>query len=544
MRNKKFKLSTISKHLIQQFLTVRAYKQLVGYGTLTLRRFSKKLVEIIPDSNTFDTRVLLKWERKRALQYSIPQKETRCIKLFEKAQPHVRKYKLSHIDELTSDEVFKADLDTVKNYCKVKNWNHERINYTRLDDVMMDISNKLKSHPGRLLTFDDAIDRLPKETSSCYPLYEKKGSLNAINDAHIKLRKLQAFEDAGSMLNLLNTQLVTIFHRFTTRLKRSPNGIERKTKIRQVFGVPFLITILEQMLFGDTVQQWCEKNILGYFSYALTRPEISRQVTNIRNEAKRTKSYILCGDISQIDASITVYQLWMVINLISRNYDLNNWWQELLTAYTIWISYTPILWSSRTVSWTNGGNITGSYLTSVINSVSVLIALSYSYKTIYGKTLTANKVKILGDDFILIIDNKDDVKLLKQLLKDFNLKLNESKSLTVNSAQGITYLGFIWDLEGNPYNDELWYIARICFPERFLYIAGYNRILQRSASILFQLANGKAIFDKVFVGQIKAFSKLLREGHDPDISYMDKSGKYYYVTLPYSKIRELGWKAF
>jgi hypothetical protein len=162
----------------------------------------------------------------------------------------------------------------------------------------------------------------------------------------------------------------------------------------------------------------------------------------------------------------------------------------------------------------------------------------------YNRDLTPNKVKILGDDFILIIDHPKDKLMFKQIMKDFSLTLNETKSHVVRYDQGITYLGFIWDTQGYPYNDELWYIARICFPERFLYISGYNRILQRAASILFQLANGRSLFDKIFVNQIKAFRNLLREGKDPDISYLDKSGKYYYVSLPYSKMRELGWRAF
>lgn len=545
------KLWNIIKSFYKQFTLIKSQSNLWKGNQVGLNALCNALYNIIPSSTTFSKRKLKDWERKKTLQYSIPNVERKAIELFEKAMPQCRKYKMKDISPITNDEVYQADKDTIGRYTKPKFLDFSQIDTSKLDASLVYINEALFVGQKRLLTFEEALFKLPKDTSSCYPLYEKKSSEKSIRDAQIKLNKILSYDNLMETINMMNSQLVTVFHRFTTRLNRASSGtdprkskVTRKTKIRQVFGVPFLIAIVETMMFGQALGEICKPRRHGYFSYSLTRPEISLQVQAVRAEAIKRGSFILCGDISKIDSNIPALPLYWVYSFLISHINLDENWKRIFLSYLVWIIFTPIAWASRTIDWTYAGNITGSFTTSFVNSYVLLLVINYFFQAKYNRNVHPEELKILGDDFILLIDDPTVVGELSEVLGYFNLKLNTDKQHIVYHDEEITYLGFNWDLNSEPNNEDLWYLARICFPERFLYVRGYERIIQRAASILYQLKGGKEIFQKVFYGQISWFRKLLKRGIDPIIQYLDKSGSLFYVRIPYSVLNRLEWRAF
>jgi hypothetical protein len=539
------------KGFYRQYVLIKSHPNLWKGSQVGLTALCNALFNILPSSTTFSRRALKAWERKKTLQYSIPNVEWKAIELFERAMPQCRKYKMKHIPTINNDEVYAADKETIGRYRRMKGLDFSQIDVAKLDAARTHIDDSLFVGSQEMLTFEEALYSLPKDTSSCYPMFEKKSSERAIRDARIKLDKLLSFSNLLDVLNFMNTQLVVVFHRFTTRLKRSDENpqskktrITRKTKIRQVFGVPFLIAIIETMMFGKALKQICKPNRFGFFSYSLTRPEISLQVSTIRAEAMKRNSFILCGDISKIDSNITPLCLYWVYEFLIRHVTLNEKWQRIYLSYLLWIIFTPIAWASRTIDWTLGGNITGSFTTSFVNSYTLLLVINYFFNKVYNRDVNPNELKILGDDFILLIDDPTVVGRLSHVLGYFNLRLNTDKQHIVYNDENITYLGFDWNINHEPENEDLWYLARICFPERFLYVRGYERIIQRSASILYQIKGGGDIFNLVFYNQIGWFRKLLKSGIDPLIQYLDKSGSLFYVKIPYSILNRIGWRAF
>lgn len=541
------KFRGVVNRIYDHFNIFKAYPMLRGERSqLGWRKVCNALFTMPSRAGSFNKRELLGWERKHSTSYSIPDIEKRAIRLFHTSMPYTRKYRLLDIPRITSDEVFEEDLRTMRRYRSDKGVSF------RLDSILGDdfssvheyVVTSLHCGKHKMYSFEQACNALPKSTSSCYPLYEKKSSLKAIGDAKTKIAKMVTCDDAVSVLKLLNTQICTVFHRFTTRLYHGEQRVEKKVKIRQVFGVPFPVTIVESMLFGSALHEICSRKINSFFSYSVTRNDISRQVQDVRSAAKITDRVIICGDVSQIDASITPFSLYLVVEFLASHYRYNATWLRILLAYFVWLVFTPIMWSAKTLSWSIGGNISGSLLTSFINSFTLLLAIDYFYLTTYGQHVTPAEVKILGDDFILIVDKERDLQKVISIFRLFNLKLHPEKSSVVNPTDAITYLGFNWNYEGEPEVSDLWYIARICFPERFVRVEGYERIIQRAASILFQIKGGGTIFEKVIVRQVSYFRKLLEKGVDPLIQYFDKSGSAFYIKIPYSVLKILGWRAF
>jgi hypothetical protein len=542
MNRDKYELSKSLRYFYEQYNSIRVEPELVGENGIGLPHLISKMYRTCHRFGTFSSRRLHGWERKRTSQYSIPHRERKAIRLFENAMPHTKRYNLHNVEALTAQDVYQADRATIQRYSKHKFVNFPLARPKILADIMVQIKRKLSLSEKRVLSFHEALDLLPKHTSSCYPLFQKKNSKESIKDAQIKINKM--IRDPENALEVLNSQLISVFHRFTTRLERAAGGVERKTKIRQVFGVPFPVVILEAMLFGDALKDLSKPKMNGYFSYSLTRVQIARQVESMKLTAIRRRQAILCGDYSKMDSSIPPILIFWVYSFLASHYTYNDTEKEVFLSYLIWNLFSPVMWNAFSTAWMKGGNITGGYATSFTNSFITLLVLSYSYRVIYGRELEPDSVKILGDDFIILLDNASDKEKFIKVFKLFNLTLNATKSFIAEPFQDVGYLGFLWDKNNEPYNDELWYIARICFPERFMYLPGSERIIQRAASILYQVKDGHHIFENVFVSRIPEFNALLKRGVDPLIQYLDRLGSTYSFKIPYSELKRKGWRMF
>jgi hypothetical protein len=344
-------------------------------------------------------------------------------------------------------------------------------------------------------------------------------------------------------LDYILSHPVTVFHRFTSKIGLKDYGKEAvvNTKIREIFGVPHFVVLFEAVMFRETVETMSRK--CGFISYGQTRRQQSDSVSFVREAAESKGFNVLCGDISSMDANLPVFSINYAIDFLLGNMINVNKYRHLIDAYKSYLIFTPIAWMSRYTSITFGGNVSGSLLTSWINSINVLFALQYAYFTLYGEFLEPGEVQVLGDDFIVPIKEGDKDQFIT-ILGYFNLKVHSGKTLEVNPSEDILYLGFFWDRKGNPTQKMQWYIARICFPERYVDVAGYERILQRAASILYQIAGGGAIFKRVFINVYPKLRDAIERGFNFMVNYLDKTGHQYFVSLPFRELDALGWRAF
>jgi hypothetical protein len=540
----------MNTHAIKTFLAdrrkIKVLDPMVGSEKrFTLHKLHKSCKIAAERNHIFSGRKTHKHLFQRAKGISVPKVETKAIELFESAMDYVKDYNLSKIKHVTPQEVYERDKIVLGKYAEPKTLDYYKIDLYELSQSLKFIKEEMFQGKSRTLTFDEAVSMLPKDTSSCYPLFKKKRDEDAIEEARRFISKVYSCSTLEEMLDLFYTQYVYVFHRFTMKLNKKEGEIERNLKVRQVYGAPFSFVILEAMLFGDVQSKYSKVKLNnGYFTYGFKREQVSMVVKNMRNEAIRSSKKIFCADITDNDASIVPLIPYWFYEFYLSHLKLTSKQAMIATAMCTWYIFTPVSWNSRRLLTMYGGNISGSYITSTLNSFTTLLISNYSYRKLYGTNLDPSKISILGDDFIMLLDRTSHSNLVRSYFGHFSMKLHAGKSKTVGPFDMINYLGFNWNQDNMPTNPDTWYIAKICFPERFVDVPGHERIIQRAASILYQIIGGHEIFMKVFAVQIPSFLKLLKSGVDPQIRYYDTSGSYYFFSMPYSRLISAGWRCY
>jgi hypothetical protein len=467
--------------------------------------------------------------------------------MFEKHQPYVRRYKLENIIPVSKQDVYNEDKAQLKRYGKFKKIEFNRLNQYRYFEALLETQRILtpSTITGRVSTIDDAFESLPSGTSSCYPDYQKKGSKFVRYRVKELITKWIKNAKQGKIIPIFEDMLkypVTVFHRFTTKLVRGDGGeVKSNTKIRQVYGVPFAINALETLLFKNAMD--ASMNQSGVISYGLRRVEQSRRVDMVRSHARFNHRQIMCGDIKSIDASFGLEQIFIPVIHLCNLAKREIWEENITIAYCLYCAFTPVIWMANKLTFMFGGNITGSLLTSYWNSFNLIHAINYAYRTIYGEYPPPESYNVLGDDFIISLNSEEKERFIT-LMGLFNLKVHSGKSIMVEHTEPILFLGFYWDELGEPTQFDLWYLARICFPERFDDTQGHYRIVQRAASILYQIKGGHEIFTKVIMNSVSELRNLLKLGKDINIRYIDKINTQQYLVIPLRKLQQLKWRAF
>jgi hypothetical protein len=483
------------------------------------------------------------WLFNRNKTYSIPQKEISIIRHLSETNRAIRRLGLENVDIVTNEDVWKKDAEQIKEYERFKMPAFNQINLDKLQTV----SDKLYSHfgdIGRTLTFDEALETVQTDKSSCYPEFGRKGDLNIIERARQEVEQIFSVaqnESVISVYKILVKLYTCVFHRFQTKLKQNARGkVFKDTKIRQVFGSPYVITLLESMLFEKAIKSVMRHK---YFSYNVTRPDVSRQIASIRAAASIRGKVIYCGDITSIDSHHSVFSIIYLFNMLSQLCNWNTAELRIVKALLMYHVVTPITWNKRRLSFALGGNKSGSKFTSILNSVIVCLIIAYHNYVFHGEIPEENELFVLGDDFIYACSSEDKAKLV-QTFKYFGFTLNETKTEVVDALSDILYLGFYWNIRNEPSNPDLWWIAKVCFPERFVKTSGWGRILSRICSIVFQLHNGFDIFKEILVGKLRRYVSHLGHPDNIKIQYYDASGFEQYDTLPLSVLLTEGWRAF
>lgn len=474
----------------------------------------------------------------KASQFSVPGIEFSAFDILDKVFPNTINRIVDSKVGITAFDVKEKDKEIVMAMVNNLDSDQNRIDAKCLLTVLEHIYSKIRIKgikPFKKLSFYESIDLLPKSTSSGFPFYGKKGDIEIVEGTKVMFER---YFSGDIKLTHLWQYPVTIFHRFVTSLKESGDFIKKNTKIRQIQGVPFLILALEVHFFKSFKDRFLEtfKNIacIGY-----TRVQISSLVKKVRGNSKTMGKRILCGDLSNCDVSISKFLMTIFYSFSSEFLTKEEFFRSIPLIY--WIVKTPIMLNQQIVI-TNGSNPTGMWFTSLLNTFSLIVVLNYFSVIKNGKILNEFEYLVQGDDFIILIDEGDE-KLLKTIFKIFNFRLNLNKSKVVGYKDDISFLGFEWDYNSEPDNDDLWLIARTLYPERFVDFAGPERLIVRYLSLLFQIKRSYSLFVK-FMSVDKELKDRVLNKSNVTFKVLTSDGRLIDNKVPINRFLEIGWRMF
>lgn len=476
--------------------------------------------------------------RTRLRSISLPQVEYDILKKVERTYPELRGQLPRNIYVKYSD-VLESDYTSAKHFCSLDQSKISCDIPTYLRAIRL-CFKQLGFHTAQqvgTVSVEQAVNKIPSDSSSCYPLFRKKGTEEAREQALSFIHRFYKLKDLTSKLKLMYQYPCIVYHRFSNKLFNTGRSIGLRTKIRQFFGLPFCLVLLEGIYFDKFLE--VVFSAPNYTCAGLTRPKVLRKVEEMR-KACRSSERILCGDIDGMDVSIRMIH---IIVFFSVAMYFSRWESSFRTVFKTLCFYhcfTPFLNSDLKLFISSGGNKSGSKITGLLNTYVLLTIFNYS-QLIRGKSEDEIKIDATGDDFIAIIDEGSEGQL-KQIFGEFGLRLNKLKTKIVSANEGIEYMGFTWDEEG-PSAKDFWWLSRIIYPESFVPEEGVGRLVLRICSIIFQIKEGKSIFYKL----MPLFPDFWREfllGYDPIIYYLDKHRRRRWGRLPLSLLLARGWRCY
>lgn len=484
-----------------------------------------------------------KFLRNKVSQYSVPVPEygayslTRSI--FRKIVSN-----LEMKSTLSATQVKEADSREVDVYCRFKNFMPTvdlNVFYKSIE-YLIDFFKFNEFDYLRIKDYDECLDVLPKDTSSGYPLYKKKGNLDAISHSNYLSKIFNNEYNTNVMIKHIIKYPTTIFHRFTPKIKSSTKKrFKCNFKIRQIFGVPQFICQLEVMYFSSFVELF-KLRLKNIYTSGLTKLEISSLILKFRSKAQSKNLYIMCGDISSCDKSISNSFHEVFFAFLSLNINTNLIVDKILVLGK-YLTYTPIISTKFRVDVSKGSTVTGSWITSIFTTFCVLLALIYSYKKVYDEFPNLSDFLIQGDDFLLLIKDKNDAEEIKKYMLHLNLRLKLETTKISSYCDDVEFLGYFWDKRGEPFQVDEWIVARILFPEKFVRFKGQERIIIRYLSLIFQLRNYKELFNKFLQHDSFLRRKFLLSDR-PTFLIMDARGNISYNRFPLKDFLMYGWKMF
>lgn len=205
--------------------------------------------------------------------------------------------------QYTVDEVTTSDLECFERFSQ-SNYDVSKINIEYLLKAAHSSAIELgiirvDGIKHSTMPLEESVTTFQRGTSSGFPLFLKKGSEEAIEDA---LSWSSKFLTDPSLSRIMK-QPTAIFHRFQYKYNLVDNSITKK--VRQVFGVSFRALALEAYFFRNMVNHSTFKNMtqFPYATWGNTNPRLSRELLpHIRSYEKS----IICLDMKLYDSTVQI----------------------------------------------------------------------------------------------------------------------------------------------------------------------------------------------------------------------------------------------
>jgi len=269
----------------------------------------------------------------------------------------------------------------------------------------------------------ESVLRFPQTTSSSYPIYLPKGDVSAQLDA---ITWFERFIANPKLIELLS-QPCTVFHRFQYKLKSLVTGIE--VKIRQVWGCPFRVLLLESYFFRNMVDysvKFSASQPLSATVYGKSRVQLSDTVIQ---HVLRSKLSVISVDVESFDQTVPTYFWSLFFSVIYFSIDKLNTKEKLAFRYLMsYYAYTPYCYGTTQLRFQKRGVPSGMLITSLFDSFVTRTIINYCFLTEGYSNGAGNSAFSLGDDNIILGMPGITKKKVIQIYKKFGLKINSNKS--------------------------------------------------------------------------------------------------------------------
>lgn len=475
---------------------------------------------------------------------SFPSSEDKLIDMVKDAFS----YDLPYDNGLSKDLIDTENRKTLKVFQKPSRINLNVISVDLFSESINYLISILcsKSPTFQILSLNEAIGIVSKNSSSCFPLRSKKNSSDAIS---LVSKFYSAFREMSDpeKFRFIHSQPSYIFNRFTTRLIKDKDGkLTPKVKVRVVWGIPHFINVLECMYFKWFSDHF-KDSLNGFFTGNDTALEKSHKIGIVRNMAMNSGMDIFCGDVSGFDQSVSFqwFRIFLgVLEKIRVPANIKKMFSNLI-SYNIFTPFIDIDGNSRR----SYGKVTsGSYLTTFLNTFIMFIICSYTFFSINGRFPKVGEMLVQGDDFVMLVPHYEDKSKLLKYVKDifvgFGLRLKILDQSISYWYEDIEFLGYFWNIDNEPDQSDEWILAKLCYPERFAKVYGDDRITIRIFSVLLnlRLPRMKSILHKLsnYDRNLRNFTSRMTS--TKTFRLFDAAGNIVIVNIPFSRVMEFGWK--
>nr|QIJ70094.1 RNA-dependent RNA polymerase [Whatley partiti-like virus] len=306
----------------------------------------------------------------------------------------------------------------------------------------------------------------PKDEKPLRPYEDEE----VINEA-LKLEK-------SSGLPLMTTKEKSLVYSFDRESQirsgmKAPNPCvaykrtQRGNKTRLVWGYPLEMTIMEARFARPLIERF--RQMATPMAFCMSKMELGAKLARYFEEQPGTT---VCLDYSKYDTSISrtmIYQAFRILRTWFSDEDTKELGWDTVVKYFV---FTPIVMpNGHLYTGKNHGVPSGSYFTQMIDSI-VNVALVYALKYACGLKFEDRSLYVLGDDVIVQVRTKVELKKWATWLAKHGITLHDDAKTVVGEVH---FLGAFWT-KGKPDApiDEL--VNKACFPEAF-------RVYQDSPSV-------------------------------------------------------------
>lgn len=219
--------------------------------------------------------------------------------------------------------------------------------------------------------------------------------------------------------------------------KRTQQG----NKTRLVWGYPLEMTIMESRFARPLINHFLE--VRSPMAFGMSKTELGAKLHRYVVEGKGTE---VCLDYSKFDSTIPKYLIKEAFRILSTWFtptDEATYGWDTVVKYFI---TTPIVMpDGHLYTGKNHGVPSGSYFTQMIDSV-VNVTLMYALRSRFGFDFDPKSLYVLGDDVIVSIRGKVELKAWARYLSGFGLKIHDDKKTEIGVSH---FLGAYWE-KGKP----------------------------------------------------------------------------------------------
>lgn len=362
------------------------------------------------------------------LLMKVPDPEDKFVRsYFETEQPSL----LSPLDEFTS-----GMYDTTRHYDALHKFDHpldqlEAISAAYRDDPTMQqaiiiVDNIMRPSFTVNAISASRLDKVPwKPSSSAGYGYD-----GLKRDNYLYARS-NATSNIANFTKIGHSLLLTPAKAFA-RTQLSPRT---DLKLRQVWGFPFHITLIE----GTVAAPILQKVIASDTPFSIGRDIFTDIPADVDKLCEEEQSFYCGLDFKAFDANISNELILHFFKLIEECVTFPNSFTRngyLLAKY--YFLNTPLLMPDGKLFVVNTGVPSGSYFTSLVDSYCNLVLITYLQLKVFNRTLPT---VILGDDSLFASPIRLDMDAVNRLFQTFGMTLSVNKSFCTPNRSEVTYLG-------------------------------------------------------------------------------------------------------